>query len=80
MKKTMVLVACLSAGLIQSNTLFAHTQNSENSTVAIIESGKLMGSNHDGVTTFYDVPYAQNPLRQIADFKLRKHTKLGVEY
>lgn len=61
MKKTMVLVACLSAGLIQSNTLFAHTQNSENSTVAIIESGKLMGSNHDGVTTFYDVPYAQNP-------------------
>lgn len=61
MKKTMLLVACLSAGLIQSNVLFAQTQNSESSRVVSIESGKLMGINHDGVSTFYDVPYAKKP-------------------
>lgn len=61
MKNAMILMAGLGLGMLQSNALFAQNQSDDNSSVAVVKSGKLLGNSHDGVTTFYNVPYAKNP-------------------
>ncbi|MBN0987795.1 carboxylesterase/lipase family protein [Amphritea pacifica] len=69
MKKTIILVAGLTLGMLQSHLSIAEESAMQTTTEITIKSGQLKGLSNEGVTSFYNIPYAKNPFDQERRFQ-----------